>query len=209
MKKTIALFDFDGTMIKADSLPRFLWFCNPSFEFTKKLLFSSPVLLKYASGLLDNHTAKERIFAAFFTGVDKVEFVNKAVLFSKTVIPGLLRKEAVDRLRWHQSQKHQCVLVSASIEEYLIPWAQGAGFSHILATKIEVDGNCKLTGRFLGKNCSGGEKVRRIKEHFGLLEDHEIYAYGDSRGDEELLKIAHHPFYRSFKEDKSWSLCIT
>jgi hypothetical protein len=50
-----------------------------------------------------------------------------------------------------------------------------------------------LTGRLLGKNCYGPEKVQRLKTLLGSLEDYVIYTYGDSKGDRELLAIAQYP----------------
>ncbi|MBI5056273.1 MAG: HAD family hydrolase [Nitrospirae bacterium] len=204
MNNVLAFFDFDGTMIKVDSFPRFLWFCTSPSIFTQKLLRSIPVLLKYSSGAIDNHTAKEKIFAIFFAKAKMDVFSNNARSFSNAVIPRLVRHEAIERLRWHQKQNHQCILVSASIEEYLVPWAQAVGFSKVLATKVEVDSSCNLTGKFLGKNCNGIEKIKRIQGYIGHPGKYEIYAYGDSKGDVELLRIADHPFYKSFREE---SLC--
>ncbi len=36
--------------------------------------------------------------------------------------------------------------------------------------------------------------------YLGSLDNYEIYAYGDSAGDKDLLEIADHLFYRSFFE---------
>ncbi len=95
-------------------------------------------------------------------------------------------------------------LVSASILDYLIPWAEDMGFTDVLATKLEIDAKGIITGNFSGKNCKGDEKVRRLEECVNDLEKHEIYAYGDSRGDKEILAIADHPFYKSFTNENKY-----
>ncbi len=205
MRKIVALFDFDGTLIKGNSLPRFLWFYVPPWIFIHKLLVSMPILFKYILGLTDNHTAKEQIFTIFFAGENKRRFAEKAQLFSKSVIPSLLRDEAIQRLKWHQEQNQECILISASIQEYLVPWAERAGFSKVLATNVEVDNGGNLTGKFFNKNCHGNEKVQRIREYLGSLKQYEIYVYGDSRGDMELLEIANHPFHKSFNTERAYS----
>ena len=46
----------------------------------------------------------------------------------------------------------------------------------------------------MGKNCWGTEKVRRLQELVGSKEGYVLYAYGDTRGDRELLEYADHPF---------------
>lgn len=205
MKKVLALFDFDGTLIKGNSLPRFLWYYMPSFTFIKKTLFSMPALINYAFDLINSHSAKERVIRTFFAGTDKKVFMKKALLFSHSVIPSLVRKEAIERVKWHQEMNHTCILVSASIEAYLLPWAEAAGFSKVFATKLEVDHNGKITGRFLGKNCKGIEKICRIEEYYGDLKQYETYAYGDSKGDKELLNISDKPFFKSFNKERSYS----
>ena len=52
--------------------------------------------------------------------------------------------------------------------------------------------------RLSSQNCKGPEKVRRLGQHLGQLEDLTIEAYGDSKGDRELLQAAALPHYRSF-----------
>lgn len=206
MKKTLAFFDFDGTMIKGDSLTRFLWYYSNPLVFTVKFLYLLPVIIKFALGFIDEHSAKEKIYMLFFAQVPRKQFTEKAYLFSMSVITLIVRKKAAQRLRWHKESNHDCILVSASVEDYIIPWAKSAGFSKILATRLENDDSGKITGKFLGKNCKGLEKVVRIKEVWSDLSQYEIYVYGDSRGDKELLEIADHPFYRSFEVERPYPL---
>ncbi len=206
MKKVVAFFDFDGTLTKSDSLSRFLWYYYRSTPqiFIRKLLFLAPTLLKYCVGLSGRNIAKEKLFTVFFAHVDNKEFMAKAQSFSHSILPSLLKAEAMERLQWHQQQGHQCILVSASIEGYLIPWAERVGFSKVLATRLEVDSAGLLTGKFFGKNCYGPEKARRLEEYLCRLNRFEIYAYGDSRGDKELLAIADLPFYKTFTEERAY-----
>ncbi len=69
---------------------------------------------------------------------------------------------------------------------------------HCIATKLEVK-NYKITGNYSGNNCSGQEKVRRIKENFNLSDFDLIIAYGDSRGDREMLELADNKNYKLFQ----------
>ncbi len=200
MKAVAALFDFDGTLTKIDSLLMFLWHQVKLWTFVRRSLSLASILLRYILGLIDNDTAKERLFVILFAQTSKSEFAAIAYSFSNSVLPTILSVEPMERLKWHREQGHRCILVSASIEDYLVPWAEAEGFSKVLATRLEVDAQGFLTGRFLGKNCYGTEKVRRIEEYLGALDQFEIYAYGDSRGDKEMLAIADHPFYRSVRQ---------
>ena len=78
------------------------------------------------------------------------------------------------------------------------PNAQQPSPITFLCTQIEVKDE-HLTGRLLGKNCYGQEKVDRIKEVLPQREDYELIAYGDSRGDKEMLDYADERHYKPFR----------
>ena len=64
-----------------------------------------------------------------------------------------------------------------------------------MCTRLEQDPDGRLTGRLRGANCRGPEKARRVEEWLeqAELEDAELWAYGDSASDDELLAAADHP----------------
>ena len=67
----------------------------------------------------------------------------------------------------------------------------------VVCTRLEQDASGRLTGRLQGANCRGPEKARRLRawlEAEGLA-DAEVWAYGDSEGDAELLAQADHPVW--------------
>jgi phosphatidylglycerophosphatase C len=87
-------------------------------------------------------------------------------------------------------------LVSASLEVYLAPLGDRLGFDGVLATSLQVGNDGLLTGRLKGANVRRAEKAARLR---GWLDArpgearHELWAYGDSVGDRELLAMADHP----------------
>jgi phosphoserine phosphatase len=68
----------------------------------------------------------------------------------------------------------------------------------VLGTQIEIAGG-KLTGHFLTKNCYGPEKVNRILDLYPDRCVYHLTAYGDSRGDKELLAFADESHYKPFR----------
>lgn len=202
MKKVVACFDFDGTLTKGDSLYRFLWYYLPFNLIIQNSLQVFLLGFKYFIGLMDNNLAKEALLKRPFARVSKEYFALKAKVFSKSILPSLIKPDSFERFKWQKKRRHDCIIISASIEDYLKPWAKRVGFSEVLGTRLEIDKNGFLTGKFDGKNCYGHEKVLRLTEYLGSLDDYEIYAYGDSAGDKELLEIADHPFYQSVDTEK-------
>ncbi len=101
------------------------------------------------------------------------------------------RREMLDRLRWHREAGHEIVIVSASLDAYLRPLAPRLGADHVIGCRLEAAEGI-VTGRLLGGNVRGPEKVRRLDAWLGDGPV-ELWAYGDSSGDDELLARADHP----------------
>jgi phosphatidylglycerophosphatase C len=98
----------------------------------------------------------------------------------------------VDRLHWHAARGHEVAIVSASLDVYIERVAEHLGVETVLCSRLEVDGIGRVTGRLVGGNCRGAGKATRIRERFGA-DGYELWAYGDSAGDAEMLAAADHP----------------
>ncbi len=89
------------------------------------------------------------------------------------------------------------MIVSASIADWIEPWAASRGITEVLSCRIETrDG--RLTGRLDGPNCYGPEKLRRLLARHPDRTAYELHVYGDGRGDAALLADADHAYYRRF-----------
>ncbi|MFI0435911.1 MAG: HAD-IB family hydrolase [Parachlamydiaceae bacterium] len=194
----IALFDFDRTLTDRDSLLPFLFYVQGFFKTLYLLICLTPFFIGYLFRFLSRQQIKEKILHQFIGGKSYAQLCELAEQYANNQLDRYLKPEAVKRLLWHQSMGHRCLLVSASLDFYLIPWAKRYGFESVLASQLEVQPDGKVTGLLKGLNCWGGEKKRRILAYFGERGHGELYAYGDSRGDQEMLALADHPFYRRF-----------
>ncbi len=199
-KTTIAVFDFDNTLTKRDSLLPFLSISVGRSRFFWGLLLMSPVLTAYALKLIPNWRAKEAVLTHFLSGISLEQLQLLGKNFAIKDISKLLRPQALERLHYHQQQGHHTILVSASLEAYLVPWTKIIGIDQVIGTKLESQSGV-LTGRIQGQNCYGKEKVERLTEVLGDLTQYCIYAYGDSRGDREMLNAATYPYYRKFHDE--------
>jgi phosphatidylglycerophosphatase C len=197
VKKRLVLFDFDGTITTKDTLLEFIRFYHGNSKFIGGFAASSPWLLMMKLKLYPNFKAKQRVLQWFFAGEDQETFNRKCLEFSDKIIPSLIRPKALEEIRNHRGVNSTIVVISASAENWVRPWCEQNQLE-CLATKLEVaDG--KLTGRLSGLNCYGAEKERRIKECYKLTDYDEIYAYGDSRGDLEMLALAQTQHYKPFR----------
>jgi phosphatidylglycerophosphatase C len=145
----------------------------------------------------DRDAYKLTLIAQLFRGEreDRLAALGEAYVAS---LEAGLRPELLDRLRWHQAEGHATVLVSASLGAYLRPLAERLGLDAALAVELVVGADGRLTGEVVGGlNTRGPEKVSRLRawvaQRYGPDADVELWAYGDSSGDEQLLALADHP----------------
>ncbi len=200
-KRVVEAFDFDGTLTRGETLGPFLLHTLGAVRVARDALVLSPTLLGYALRLIRNDVAKERVFIRCLGGMRMDALREEGTRFAATKLPGLLRRKAMQRFAWHKRQGHRCVVISASLELYVRPWAIAAGFDDVLATRIETLADGRTTGRLAGSNCYGVEKVRLLDALLGSREGYTLYAYGDSRGDRELLSAADHAYYRRMPDE--------
>lgn len=193
----IAVFDFDGTVTTKDTLLEFIKFVRGPVSFYAGFLRYAPQLLAYKSGLYPNWKVKQQIFSHFFKGMRLEDFNRLCEEFFQKEGKALVRQSARIAI-WEQLQKcNRVFIVSASIYNWIKPFASDLGIRDILSTEIEVDGEGCLTGFFSNKNCYGQEKVVRLLEQIPDLENNYLIVYGDSKGDSKLLKYANESHYRA------------
>jgi len=194
---TVAVFDFDNTMTTRDSLVPFLFYMAGPWKTCWKLFLLTPWLLGFLFKMISRQKTKEKILIAFFKGMTLPNLQKLGSDYANSCLDRYVRLQALERLKWHQQQGHRCILISASIDVYLMPWAQCQGFDDLICSELDV-ANGMVTGNVKGINCWGPEKKRRLIELLGPKSQYELYAYGDSLGDKELLDLANHGFYRFF-----------
>lgn len=196
-KKTLALFDFDKTITDYDTFIPFMIFAFGYLKTFSVFLSLSVETLLTATGRMSRKEYKELIFAKTIKGWTTEKFDAVAKDFYEKKVKKWIRKSAIDEIKKHLENNADVSLVSASPEDWLRPFTDEYGIN-LIATRLEkTDG--VYTGKIVGNNCRKAEKVRRVEEIYNLSDYTDIYAYGDSAGDYEMLKAANHPFFRSFK----------
>ncbi len=197
MKARIALFDFDGTITRKDSLLEFIRYTRGSFRFFTGFLLLSPFLVAMKAGFISNQRGKEIVLRYFFGGTALPDFDEWCHRFSNQVLPALIRPGALDEINRLKQENITVVLVSASPENWLKYWTQMHGLE-LIGTRLEhADG--RISGRIQGKNCHGEEKVRRIREQYPTGQTEIIAAYGDTSGDRPMLALALTTYWKPFR----------
>jgi phosphatidylglycerophosphatase C len=185
--RPVAAFDFDGTITRRDTLVPFLRLVAGGPRFTRAFASAATV---YARG--GREAYKAAVLRRLLAGMPAADLHRRALAYGET-LPAQFRPEMVERVRWHQEQDHEVVIVSASLRAYLDPVVEHLGLDGVCAVELEVGADGRLTGHMVGPNCRGAEKVRRLDTWLGGRPATRLWAYGNSSGDRELLAAAHEP----------------
>lgn len=188
----VAAFDFDGTLIPGDSLRPFLIRVLGYRRFVDTITAAGPSMVaEYRRGGRD--AAKLVLLRRALQGRPARDVLIEGEQFGQELV-SKLRSDMADRLRWHRARGHRLILVSASLAAYLEPLGRHVGFDQVIATRLAVDDDGLFSGALVGANVRGQEKADRLR---GALasDDVELWAYGNSSGDRELLAMADHPVW--------------
>jgi phosphatidylglycerophosphatase C len=208
-RPVVAAFDVDGTLTRRDCVVPFLLRLGATRLILGVAWRAPSVIAAFARR--DRQRLKEIATGVAVRGRSVAAVEEVATTFG-VEIEQWLRDDTTERLRWHRAQGHTVVLVSASYEVYLDVLGRTLGVDAVLATRLAtvsdvdaVDG-AVYTGALIGENCRGPEKLRRLDEWLaewlpgrdgieGGRHGVELWAYGDSVGDRELLGAADHPVW--------------
>ncbi len=171
-------YDFDRCIYAKDSTLDFYAHCVRKRPRLLRYVFAqSWGFLLYAMGLIEKTAFKQRFFS-FLQGIEDPG--AEAAAFWE-----MHRRHLQG---WYLSQKEEDdLIVSASPEFLLQPLCDSLGITRLVASRVEPK-----TGRFLGENCYGAEKVRRVRESFGEVEFNAFYS--DSLSDLPMAQLAKERF---------------
>jgi phosphatidylglycerophosphatase C len=193
----IVAFDFDGTMTVRDSYTAFLKYRTPPLKWALGGVRLIPAAAAYLF-----HRNRERIKIAatrvYLKGVPRAQLEADARRFAEANSRSLLRPDAVAAWKNWRKDRVRLIIVTASPDVVVAPFARGLGADDLLGTPLAFDADDRVTGLFLSPNCRGAEKVVRLKAAYGPNLRLKA-AYGDTDGDTQMLAAAEEPYYRVFK----------
>jgi phosphatidylglycerophosphatase C len=195
----LALFDFDGTITRTDTWTPFLRFSATPRRIVAASIVLSPLIVGYKLGVVPGRKGRPIAARVAFLGKNADAARALGRKYAAEVLPDVVRTRALDRIAWHKRQGDAVVVVSGSLDVYLRYWCDAIGVE-LICTELE-ERNGTLTGRYVGGDCSGAEKLRRIRARYDLARYPVIYGYGDTADDREMLDIAHERYYRWKKID--------
>lgn len=171
------VYDFDGTIYHGDStLDFFLYSLRRYPTLIKHIPFQVRGYILYKFGKLTKTQFKECFFQ-FLADIDTDKMVTAFWKQNNSRI----------YLWYKKQQKQDDIIISASPEFLLRPLCQQLGVQCLIASKVD-----ESSGKFIGENCKGMEKVHRLVAEFGNCNIDNFYS--DSVSDLPLAKLAKHAF---------------
>jgi len=194
----LIVFDFDGTLSRRDSFVPFLRFAFGNRIFLRKLLRLARPTLELLLKKRSRDALKAELIRVFLSGVRSDWISEQAQRYCDLRWHKLMRSKAIEGGVAAQIKSGALVtLCSASPELLLAPFAKRLNVA-LIGTQLE-EKNGLLTGELLGENCRCAAKVKRLEAVYGDLAQYYLSAYGDSRGDWELLAAAQQAYWKPFR----------
>jgi phosphatidylglycerophosphatase C len=195
-KKVLSVFDFDGTLTRYDSFVSFLKFAFGTRAFSRRMLMLTLPGIRFLAQRMNRDQLKAHLISMFLTGVEAAWVRQQAEMFCTEFWIRLMRPSGLPSLAAEREAGAMVTLCSASPVLVLQPFADRLGVK-LIGTELEVvDG--VLTGRIAGNNCRCENKVFRLEAVYGPLGQYHLKAWGDTRGDHELLAAAQEAHWRQF-----------
>ncbi|WP_201509693.1 HAD family hydrolase [Psychrobacter alimentarius] len=190
----IALFDFDGTITECDTFTPFIRKATPRSRMIVGRLLLMPSILAYRTGILSASSIRQQIVYIGLKGFSKRCLETLGKNHANEFLSNVVRANALDRIQWHLDSGDRVIIVSASLDVYLKPWCDKIGVE-LICSQLDNKGDI-LTGKYHKGDCTGAEKVRRVESLIDLKAYEKIYAYGDTKEDDELLQIADEKYFQ-------------
>lgn len=186
----INVYDFDGTIYSGDSTVDFYFYC---LLHNKKILKKIPLQLKGIMLYILKRISKKQLKEYFYTFLQEIPDVDKTV-------KNFWEIKQKNIKQWYlEKKKPEDIVISASPTFLLKPICLQLGIRDILASIVD-----KKSGKYIGENCKGKEKVTRFFKKFPGETIEEFYSDTDS--DEPLAYIAQKSYRVKGEKITEWKL---
>ncbi|MEY4903022.1 MAG: hypothetical protein RLZZ292_837 [Bacteroidota bacterium] len=185
--KNIAIFDLDGTITQKDTFLEFIKFTHGRWGLYLGFLVNFIYFVAFFLKIYPNYALKERFFSFFYKNKNEKKLLTLGKKFAQEQLPLLCTGKAATYLTQHQAQRDTIVILTASSDLWLQAWCTKNNFV-LIATHFEVIEE-KFTGKILGKNCHGQEKVQRLIQQVDLSQYECSYGYGNSMSDSYFINL--------------------
>ena len=189
----IAVFDFDGTLIKSDSMVlffrRYYKYC---WNNTGILIMLAWETIKFFMKINSQKQFKEKFLNIVIRSLKNTGLEEITPDFSKFLLKKI-SKDALIEINRLKEKNYEIILLSASCDFYLREIKEALGFSKLICTQT-----CLKDDKIIiaGENCYGRNKILRLMEQYpkDYIDWQNSYCFTDNLSDWRLLSLFGNPF---------------
>lgn len=185
----LAVFDVDYTLTKHETQIELVkYLIRKDLSYLKYLPNSIMAALLYLAGVHDEKASKEQNLR-FLRGITADQLSDLAIRFFEEAVVPILFAQGMETVRHHHAQGMRVILNSASPEFYIQEFERYPFIEKALGSRFEIKDGI-FTGKMLGANNKGEEKIRRLMDYLGTAPidwEHSVM-YSDSLSDSPLMK---------------------
>ena len=168
------IYDFDNTIYDGDTNKDIIFYSLKRYPINviNSLIKSKILYRKYKKGLIKFSVVKEEMLSFLFKINNLDNYLDKFV------------NKHMSRIKpwYYDKQSESDVVISASYEIWIKKFCDKLRIKNYIATRTDK------SGKIVGENCKGEEKIKRFKEEFKDIEVY--YSYSDSYVDIPILEYA-------------------
>ena len=194
--KNLYLLDFDGTLSCKDSSKYFFKILLGTRFYYLYYLHNIFSIFFYLLKFKNQFDLKKKRYKLLLNN-SKYDKLCTVISESDILIDKIIRPEAKVFLKKIKNKNNKVIIVSAGLSIFLEKWAKKNSFD-LLTNNVVINEDRKFEFVY-SYDCNSYGKVKRINEYIDVTSFEKIYAYGDSVGDLDMLKIADKAYYKHFK----------
>ncbi len=191
--KKVAVFDFDGTLIKGDSLWPFLIYASSAVDVFAAVAegLGRYALIRVMEGqtISLRTSVKDFVLRRILKGKKRDALKDAAF---KVFMWREINEPIMQKLQEHRAKGDTIVIASGSLDLYLGELLNDIPHDAVICTEIGVE-NGIVTGEMTKGNCVRKRKAARVKEWLdshGPFED--SFGYGNAPHDLPMLELVKH-----------------
>lgn len=181
------IFDLDGTITRKDTYLPFLYNCVRKSGLRPSAALLPLYALLNLLGIIGNERLKEVFLDKTLSGVRAGNLDGVIDGFIERLLETGLNRDVIAILNAHLRENDSVIMATASFDIYTRRLAERLGIKNVICTRAEIR-NGIITGRLLGRNCRGEEKLKRLEEAVTEEQWKDSIFYTDHHSDLPVLK---------------------
>ena len=196
MSKEVILYDFCGTLVDFQTANAFVLYASKCLHIRRSLIDFFRIalyhthLMPLANSVYSKMSVNKALLLYRLKGYEFSTLDTIAREFYDTQIKPHLIPQTIQRLKADINEGKTVAIISGGYDIYLKYFIEEFKIPFLICTKLQFINNI-FTGKIIGKDCMGQEKVTRLHDHIPIIKSStdkiSLTLYSDSETDIPLF----------------------